>query len=138
MRPYVLRSYFDTNLELAERHGKITDSDRKFFMGRVGDIDRRYTTGKAQLPPDVIEEMRKSFQESSGFLVTEEAKASDHYSPLGYPTLPAWAMPEEYGTAIQELLRLREKEALALEEFKREFQRVQELRIELERLRQAR
>jgi integrase len=75
MRPYVLRSYFATNLEMAERNGKMTQGDRKFFMGRAGDIDRRYTTGKARLPPEVIEEMRKAYAASQGYLVTEEPGA---------------------------------------------------------------
>lgn len=130
LRPYVLRSYFDTNLELAERNGKMTLSDRKFFMGRAGDIDRRYTTGKARLPDDVIEAMRKAFEESSSFLVTEELRkgAWTAQSPFGYPVPPAWATPEEYGRAVEELVRIRTE---AEEQLK-------EVRSELERLRRTR
>jgi len=69
-RPYILRSVFDTCLEMAQREGKITDDDRKFMMGRAGCIDRVYTTGKAILPPDVIEQMRKEYAECTPYLET--------------------------------------------------------------------
>jgi len=71
LRPYVLRSYAITNLETAERNGKITLSDRKFVCGRTDDIDRRYSTGKMQIPEDVIEAIRKEYREASPFLMTE-------------------------------------------------------------------
>ncbi|MDH3341754.1 MAG: hypothetical protein OEL84_10800, partial [Nitrosopumilus sp.] len=45
-RPYVLRAYFDTQLLLAESHGKMTHAYRQFFMGHKGDIEARYTTNK--------------------------------------------------------------------------------------------
>jgi integrase len=41
-RPYVLRSYFDTNLLLAESHGKIAHDFRVFFMGHKGSMEARY------------------------------------------------------------------------------------------------
>ncbi len=127
LRPYVLRSYFATEMEMAERNGKVTQADRKFFMGRAGDIDRRYTTGKARLPPEVIEEMRKAYDASQLFLTTEEPRGAPlwAHAPTGTPIPSAWATPEEYGTAVQELLQLR-KEALGY---------VAELRVELEKLR---
>ncbi len=71
LRPYVLRSYAITNLETAERNGKITMADRKFICGRTDDIDRRYSTGKAQLPADVIEAIRKEYREAAPFLTTD-------------------------------------------------------------------
>jgi len=71
LRPYVLRSYAITNLETAERNGKITLSDRKFVTGRTDDIDRRYSTGKVQLPEDVVEAIRREYAEASAFLMTE-------------------------------------------------------------------
>ncbi len=111
LRPYVLRSYFDTNLEMAERMGKVTASDRKFFMGRAGDIDRRYTTGKARLPPEVIEEMRKAYLESTPFLITEEPRggAPVWRRPDELPVPVAWATPEDYGRVVAEIVQLREE-----------------------------
>lgn len=37
-RPYVLRSYFDTQRLLAESHGRIAHAYRRFFMGHKGDM----------------------------------------------------------------------------------------------------
>jgi len=47
-RPYVLRAYFDTQMLLAESHGKIAHPYRVFFMGHKGDIEARYTTNKGR------------------------------------------------------------------------------------------
>ena len=49
-RPYVLRSYFDTQLMLAESKGLIIRGYRQFFMGHKGDIENTYTTNKCRLP----------------------------------------------------------------------------------------
>jgi len=43
-RPYVLRSYFDTQLLIAENNGKMAHAYRQFFMGHKGDIEAVYTT----------------------------------------------------------------------------------------------
>lgn len=69
-RPYVLRAYFDTQLLVAENHGKISHAYRQFFMGHTGDMEARYTTNKGRLPPQVIEDMRKSFQQCEDYLST--------------------------------------------------------------------
>ena len=69
-RPYVLRAYFDTQLLLAENRGKISHAYRQFFMGHRGDVEARYTTNKGRLPPDLIEDMRRSFRECEGYLST--------------------------------------------------------------------
>jgi integrase len=76
-RPYVLRSYFDTNLLLAESHGKVTHPYRVFFMGHKGDIEARYTTNKGILPQDLVEDMRRAFQESSQYLETTVRQTQD-------------------------------------------------------------
>lgn len=49
-RPYVLRTYFDTQLLLAESKGAIVRDYRTFFMGHKGDIENRYTTNRQKLP----------------------------------------------------------------------------------------
>ena len=70
-RPYVLRSYFDTQLMLAESKGLVLRDYRQFFMGHVGDIEHRYTVNRQRLPEDVIEDMRESYAKASKFLETE-------------------------------------------------------------------
>jgi hypothetical protein len=70
-RPYVLRSYFDTQLMLAESKGLVLRDYRAFFMGHKGDIENRYTTNKGKLPESVIDDMRASYMRSQEFLQTK-------------------------------------------------------------------
>jgi hypothetical protein len=72
-RPYVLRSYFDTQLMLAESKGCCIRDYRTFWMGHKGDIEHTYTTNKGKLSPDVIEDMRSSYKRSQELLQTETA-----------------------------------------------------------------
>ncbi len=76
-RPYVLRSYFDTQLLVAENNGKISHTYRQFFMGHKGDIEARYTTNKGRLPDAVIEDMRRTFINSEEYLSTRKASGED-------------------------------------------------------------
>jgi hypothetical protein len=70
-RPYVLRSYFDTMLMLAESKGLVLRDYRQFWMGHKGDIENRYTTNKQRLPESVIEDMRMAYRRSEEFLQTK-------------------------------------------------------------------
>jgi len=76
-RPYVLRSYFDTMLMLAESKGHILRDYRQFWMGHKGDIENRYTTNKARLPESVIEDMRESYRRSLEYLETTKTEVSE-------------------------------------------------------------
>ena len=69
-RPYVLRSYFDTELMLAESKGLVLRDYRKFWMGHKGDIENRYTTNKTRLPESVVEDMREAYKRSQEYLQT--------------------------------------------------------------------
>ncbi len=73
-RPYVLRAYFDTQMLIAENNGAISKDFRVFFMGHVGDIERRYTIGKGILPEDLLREMRNGYQRASEFLIQSKAE----------------------------------------------------------------
>jgi integrase len=73
-RPYVLRAYFDTQLLIAENHGKISHTYRQFLMGHKGDIEARYTTNKGRLPDDLIEDMRRRSADSEEYLTTRKAQ----------------------------------------------------------------
>ena len=76
-RPYVLRSYFDTQLMLAESKGLVLRDYRGFWMGHKGDIENRYTTNKARLPETVIEDMREAYRRSQKFLQTTAGSAGE-------------------------------------------------------------
>ena len=69
-RPYVLRSYFDTQLMLAESKGLVLRDYRTFWMGHKGDIENRYTTNRQKLPEQVIEDMREAYRRAQEYLVT--------------------------------------------------------------------
>ena len=74
-RPYVFRSYFDTNLMLSESKGMVSHAYQQFWMGHTGDIEAQYTTNKHRLPDNVIEDMRSSYAKvASEFLETGKKK----------------------------------------------------------------
>ena len=76
MRPYVLRAYFSTALDIAESKGLISHPWRQFIMGHKGDIEARYSTNK-RLPPDMIEEMRESYRKCLKYLETRVSEVSE-------------------------------------------------------------
>jgi hypothetical protein len=76
-RPYVLRSYFDTQLMLAESKGLVLRDYRGFWMGHKGDIENRYTTNKCRLPESVIEDMREAYSRSQEYLQTIRLEETD-------------------------------------------------------------
>ena len=77
MRPYVLRSYFATAMDIAESKGLISHPWRQFMMGHKGDIEARYSTNKGRLPPDMIEGMRESYKKCTKYLETRASEASE-------------------------------------------------------------
>jgi len=76
-RPYVLRSYFDTQLMLAESKGLVLRDYRQFWMGHKGDIENRYTTNKGRLPEAVVEDMREAYRRSQKYLQTAGRETSE-------------------------------------------------------------
>ena len=81
MRPYVLRAYFSTALDIAESKGLISHPWRQFVMGHKGDIEARYSTNK-RLPPDMIEEMRESYRKCLKYLETRVSEVSEDNAKL--------------------------------------------------------
>lgn len=75
-RPYVLRSYFDTQLMLAESKGLVLRDYRQFWMGHKGDMEARYTTNKQRLPEDVVEDMREAYRRCQEYLQTTKAEVT--------------------------------------------------------------
>jgi hypothetical protein len=73
----VLRSYFDTQLMLAESKGLVLRDYRKFWMGQKGNIENRYTTNKAMLPEDVIEDMREAYTRSQEYLQATKPETTE-------------------------------------------------------------
>lgn len=70
-RPYLLRSFFDTQLLTGEARGLIAHDFRVFFMGHKGNIEARYTTNKSRLPEALLKEMKESFMRCAPLLDIE-------------------------------------------------------------------
>jgi hypothetical protein len=114
-RPYLLRAYFDTALEMAESRRAITHSQRQFWMGHVGDIETVYSTRK-ELSPEMVEEMRRAFTEACKFVETKgegplevvkgefQAKDKEHEEALTSVRLQNLELKDE-------LRRMREEQA---------------------------
>ena len=81
MRPYVLRAYFSTALDIAESKGLISHPWRQFIMGHKGDIEARYSTNK-RLPPDIIEEMRELYKKCLKYMETRVSEVSEDSARL--------------------------------------------------------
>jgi len=71
MRPYVLRAYFATALDIAESKGLISHPWRQYLMGHKGDIEAVYSTNK-RLLPQTIEEMREAYTKALKYFETED------------------------------------------------------------------
>jgi site-specific recombinase XerD len=62
-RPYVLRSFFASQLLVAESQGKVAHAYTEFWLGHQGDITQRhYTLGRPQLAPGLVEDMREAYR----------------------------------------------------------------------------
>ena len=116
-RPYVLRSYFDTQLMLAESKGLVLRDYRGFWMGHKGDIENRYTTNKGRLPESVIEDMREAYKRSQKYIQTTAVKETEDLKAVfrkqllgvaGFSTEEVEALdPEMTDEAFQEMVRKR-------------------------------
>jgi hypothetical protein len=70
-RPYILKSYGATQLDIGEAKGMVSHAWRAFWMGHSGDIEARYSTSK-RLSPEFIDEMRASYAKVAQLLTTRK------------------------------------------------------------------
>lgn len=75
-RAVVLRSFFSTQLESAERAGKTTRTLREAWMGHTTPIEYAYHLGK-RLHPERLEEMRKAYAACEPYLLTSPTPSGD-------------------------------------------------------------
>jgi len=104
-RPYVLRSYFDTQLMLAESKGLVLRDYRQFWMGHKGDIESRYTTNKCKLPEAVVEDMREAYRRSQEFLQAVHTPCRTAPLPCDTPRVRIPATPVPAGSKPSECSR---------------------------------
>ncbi len=69
-RPYALRVYWASSMDVAEARGIVSHNWREFWMGHTGDISARYSTNKV-LPEDTINAMRETYLRCEAYLTTE-------------------------------------------------------------------
>jgi len=76
-RPYALRVYWASAMDVAEAKGLVSHNWREFWMGHTGDISARYSTNKV-LPPDTIEAMRETYRKCEKYITTEIREPSEN------------------------------------------------------------
>jgi len=76
-RPYALRVYWASAMDVAEAKGLVSHNWREFWMGHTGDISARYSTNKV-LPPDTIEAMRETYKKCEKYITTEIREPSEN------------------------------------------------------------
>ncbi|MHB1709045.1 MAG: hypothetical protein ACYCT2_06190 [Thermoplasmataceae archaeon] len=74
-RPYALRAYWSSSMDVAEAKGIVSHNWREFWMGHAGDISARYSTNKV-LPEDTINAMRETYHRCEIHLTTEITEPS--------------------------------------------------------------
>jgi len=71
-RPYVLRSYFRTQLMISEINNLISHSQAGFHFGHTGDMSARYSVNKGMLPKQLLDTMKESFLRCEQYLDIEK------------------------------------------------------------------
>lgn len=91
-RPYVLRSFCDTGLALAESKGLVSHTYLQFWMGHKGDIEARYSVNKGVLPQEMERDMKDSYRKSLRFLQTTATGGSEDDQRADFKKLVATAV----------------------------------------------
>lgn len=79
-RPYVLRSYYRTQLMICEINNLISHSQAEFHFGHAGDMSARYSVGKGVLPKQLLDTMKESFQRCEEHLDIERVVIKEKIS----------------------------------------------------------
>jgi integrase len=102
VRPHTLRSWTSSQLELAERQGKVTRSVREYFLGHnLKSVELRYNLGK-KLSPESLEELRAVYARCETLLSTTPTKsdANEGVDRVLKALLAARGMPTEEAQKI--------------------------------------
>ncbi len=82
-RPYALRVYWASSMDVSEAKGIVSHNWREFWMGHTGDISARYSTNKV-LPEDTIKAMRETYSRCEPYLVTEAREITQDEVKKGF------------------------------------------------------
>jgi integrase len=95
MRPHTLRAFMSTQLEIAERHGRITRSVREYFRGHnLQSVELRYNLGK-KLSRQSLEDLRKIYAKCEPFLTTTPTKGEADPAAISKTLLMSFGYSEE-------------------------------------------
>jgi len=128
-RPYVWRSYFLSRLLEASNSGKASDRYIEFWAGHRGDVTaKHYTTGRPNLSPSMIEDMRAAYQRCEPFLSTAKVQTNTERDRRSLTLLLRIAGVSEPEIAMLDLDKMTDEELIALAESKRTAQQGSPLR----------
>ena len=125
-RPYVLRSYFSTRLLIAVSDGVLENNYRVYWMGHKGEMAARYSSNKASLPDDLIENMRAAYERARRYLLGDSLSEESMRKRQLIDTARMLGYENEQLAKLQELLARSKTVDEAVEEFRK-------LRIEFSR-----
>ena len=118
-RPYVLRSFFSTRLLIAVSDGVLDNNYRIYWMGHQGAMSAKYSSNKARLPDDLIENMREAYKRCRPYLlggVSEEKRRMQ--ALIDFARVQGF--PPEFLNRLQEI----QKRSETFEEFMEEHDRL--------------
>jgi len=121
-RPYVLRSYFSTRLLLAVSARALDNNYRVYWMGQKGSMAARYSSNKAALPDDLIEDMRAAYSRSRRYLLGDPVNDESMKRNQMLVTARMLNFGEERMAKIREAL----ERASTVDEVLEEFQKLSE------------
>lgn len=120
-RPYVLRSYFSTRLLLAVSARALDNNYRIYWMGQKGSMAARYSSNKAALPDDLIEDMRAAYSRSRRYLLGDAMDEQSMRRRQILDNVRLLGLGEEKLEKLKELL-----ERTSVDEALEEFQKLRE------------
>ena len=99
MRPYDLRHYFQSRMQIAETRGLVPRAMHRSWMGHVVDMAARYGIARNNIDADLLAESRSAYARCERFLVSlgaNDAPQLDQVPPSGMiqePTTKQKAIP---------------------------------------------
>jgi integrase len=104
-RPYVLRSYFATRLLMAVSDKALDNNYRVYWLGHTGEISARYSSNKAMLPDDLVENMREAYNRSLRYLVGGTMSEEETRKKQMMDTARILGFDEDKLSALKEILQ---------------------------------
>ena len=118
-RPYVLRSYFSTRLLMAVSDRVLDNNYRIYWMGQKGSMAARYSSNKAMLPDDLVENMREAYRRSLRYLLGETLNEDDLRRKQMLDTARILGYGDEKLAKLKEILERSRTVEEAVEEFRK-------------------